>query len=256
MKRLIMMALLVAFVGGVVNTVSAKTKIADINWKYERGAEEYDTMTLEIYAQELAAAQQQEKQLQADIVAEQVIIDSLNARLIELDQLIAQVSQEIYDILGITEEDVLAAEAEIAEIRQNLEMLLSLSPEELQARNAEIGKNEARINALKEKPVSYLWRVRDQIVELEDLLARVKANLPDEILSYTVELKYGNRDCLYRIAGYDEVYGDATRWPELYRANKGQIDQGFARYKRNVEEAKYDRAQDIIFPGQVFDIPR
>lgn len=241
-----MLMMLVAF----FSTVSAQ------NWRYQETATEYDTMSLETYALKLTEAQQREQTAKNGINEEQRIIDSLRLRLTELDNQIAATIQEIYDILGITEDDVLAAEAEIREIRQNLELLLGLYPEELQARSKEIAENEARINALKQKPVSYLWKIRDQIQDLESLLAQVKAKLPDQILSYEVQLNVGKRDCLYRIAGYSEVYEDATRWPELYRANKDQIDRAYNRYKNNAEDPKYDRPQDLIFPGQVFDIPR
>jgi len=249
-KMIMKKTLLTAFLVMLVAISSASA------WQFQTNPEEYDTMSLATYAIELADALQEEANLKTQIAEEQVIIDSLKLRLTELDAQIAATWQEIYDILGITEEDVLAAEAEIAAIRRNLEELLRLSPEQLQQRAQEIADNEARINALKAKPVSLLWKIRDQIRDLESLLARVKAKLPDFTTSYEVQLRTGNRDCLYRIAGYSEVYEDATRWPELYRANKAQIDRSYNSYKRNSDDPKYDRPQDLIFPGQVFDIPR
>ena len=249
MKKITTTALVV-FLLALVSTVSAQ------NWQYQENDQEYDTMSLETFQIKLTEAQQKEQNLKTQIATEQAIIDSLKQRLVDLDQQIDATVKEIYAILGITEDDVLAAEAEIRSIRANLEELNGLYPDELQARIKELSDDEARINALKEKPVSYLWKIRDQIQELESLLAEVKSKLPDEITSYEVQLNVGHRDCLYRIAGKDEVYGDATRWPELYRANKEQIDRGFNRYKRNSADPKYDRPQDLIFPGQVFDIPR
>ncbi len=246
MKKTLLTALLVMFVA--ISSASA--------WQYQATPTEYDTMSLETYSVELANALQNEATTKTQIAEEQIVIDSLKARLVQLDTQIAATWQAIYDILGITEQDVLAAEAEIAEIRRNLEGLLRLTPEQLQQRAQEIADNEARINALKAKPVSLLWKIRDQIRDLESLLARVKAKLPDFSLTYEVQLRAGNRDCLYRIAGYSEVYEDATRWPELYRANKAQIDRSYNSYKRNTDDVKYDRPQDLIFPGQVFDIPR
>ena len=66
-----------------------------------------------------------------------------------------------------------------------------------------------------------------------------------------------NRECLYRISGYDFVFGDPAKWPYLYRANQSIIDKGFNRFKdRRGESCKYSRAADLIFPGQVLDIPR
>ncbi len=225
-------------------------------WRYQMNPEEYDTMTLESYEVILAATLAREKELKEQIAQEQAQIESLRQQLTDIDAQIAAVIQEKYDILGITEQDVIDAENEIASIRQELELLLGLTPEELLKRKADIDRNEARINALKEKPVSYLWRIRDQIIELEDLLARVKANLPDKLAEYTVRLIPERRDCLYRIAEYDEIYGDPTQWPQIYRANKSLIDGSYDRYLKNVEEPKYSRPQDLIFPGQVLDIPR
>ncbi|MBD3421690.1 MAG: hypothetical protein GF398_16360 [Chitinivibrionales bacterium] len=228
----------------------------EITSQWETNPEEYDTMTLESYEIVLANAQQREAAAKEQIAEEQAKIETLKQQLADIDQQIAAIIQEKYDILGITEQDVIDAENEIAAIRQELELLLGLDSEELARRMDDIKKLEARIAALKAKPVSYLWRIRDQIVELEELLERVKANLPDKALSYTVRLIPERRDCLWRIAEYDIIYGDPAQWPTLYRGNKVMIDNGFDRYKRNVEESKYDRAEDLIFPGQVLDIPR
>ncbi len=252
MKRLLMSTFVIALFLFVSN-VSAKSSG---NWQYQTNPEEYDTMSLVTYTTELAQIIEEEKNTAQEIAQEQSKIDSLKQLLAQTNAKIDATIKEKYTVLGITEQDVLNAESEIREIKGNLELLLGLTPEELMRRKNEIDDNEARIAALKEKPVSYLWRVRDQIRELDNLLARVKANLPDQTLEYTVELNRSKRDCLYRIAGKDAVYDDASRWPELYRANKDQIDRGYNRYKRNSEDPKYDRPQDLIFPGQVFDIPR
>jgi nucleoid-associated protein YgaU len=213
-------------------------------------------MTYEEYEMELAAAQQREITAKEQIAQEQAAIEQLKQQISDIDTQIAATIQQKYDILGITEQDVIDAENEIASIRQELELLLGLMPEELEKRIKDIKALEARINALKEKPVSYLWRVRDKIRELEALLERVKANLPDKPSQYTVRLIPERRDCLYRIAEYENIYNDPTQWPKIYRANKGQIDAAYERYTGKSEESKYSRAQDLIFPGQVFDIPR
>lgn len=213
-------------------------------------------MTYEEYEMALASAQEREKTAREQIAQVQAEIESLKQQIAEVDAQIAQAIQDKYDILGITEQDVIDAENEIASIRQELELLLSLSPEELEDRISDIEKLEARIAALKAKPVSYLWRIRDQIVEIESLLERVRANLPDKPSQYTVQLIPGNRDCLYRISGYDFIYGDPTQWPRIYRANQTLINTSYQQYVRRVEEPKYERAEDLIFPGQEFDIPR
>lgn len=56
--------------------------------------------------------------------------------------------------------------------------------------------------------------------------------------TYTVRLIPSRRDCLWRIAEYKDIYGNPSKWTRIYKANKSQI-----------------KNPDLIFPGQVFDIP-
>jgi nucleoid-associated protein YgaU len=250
MKKLgIVMAILFA--------VSASAFAADEPfWRYEQNPEEYDTMTYETYEIALAEAQQREMQLREEIAEEQARIESLKQQISETEMQIAQVIQEKYDILGITEEDVIAARNEIAAIDQELDLLLALTPDELAQRMEDIRRVEARIADLKSKPVSYLWEIRDEIIRLEEKLARVKANLPDKPFSYTVQLIPGNRECLWRIADYQQIYGDATQWPKLYRANQPLIDNYYRAYTNTTDDPKYTQAEDLIIPGWELDIPR
>jgi len=57
----------------------------------------------------------------------------------------------------------------------------------------------------------------------------------DRVTSYTVV----RSNSLWRIAARPDIYGDGTRWREIYNANRGQI-----------------RDPNLIFPGQVLVIPR
>jgi LysM repeat protein len=58
---------------------------------------------------------------------------------------------------------------------------------------------------------------------------------------YEVRLIPDRRDCFWRIAEYDFVYGDPFKWRILYEANKSDL--------------KYPDNPHLIFPGQVFVIP-
>jgi len=46
-------------------------------------------------------------------------------------------------------------------------------------------------------------------------------------------------ECLWYIAGYDHIYGNPLQWPIIYKANTDRI-----------------KHPDLIYPGQVFVIPR
>ena len=222
-------------------------------------------MTYEQYETELAQLQQQEKAVKEQIAQQQSAIESLKQQLADLSQKIAALQKEKYDILGITEADVVAAETELSSIRQALDALSGLSLEDLVKRKSEVAVQQARIEALKRKPVSYLWRVRDKIKPVEDLLEQVKAKCAQPLAqpqsapaasSYTVKLVSGSRESLSKIAAYDFVYGSVAKWPMLYRSNQSIIDKKFQRYTKRTTKPKYSRAEDLIFPGQVLDIPR
>lgn len=57
--------------------------------------------------------------------------------------------------------------------------------------------------------------------------------------SYTVGSWAKNRDCLWNIAKKPEIYADPWQWKKIYLANKNKI-----------------KDPDLIYPGQVFEIPR
>ena len=58
---------------------------------------------------------------------------------------------------------------------------------------------------------------------------------------YRVRLIPDRRDCFWRIAEYDFIYGDPFKWHLLYDTNKGKLtDPG---------------NPDLIHPGQLFEIP-
>ena len=220
-------------------------------------------MTYEQYETELASLQQREKSAKEQIAQEQARIESLKQQIAEIEQRIIAVKAEIYRILGISEADVAAAETELASIRQQLEILFGLSVEDLKKRLKDVDLQQSRIAAFKKKPVSYLWRVRDQIPPLEQLLSQVRekaalkaATVSKSADTYTVRLIPGKRDCLFRIAAYDYVYNDPTKWPLLYRSNESIIRKHYKKYAKNASQSKYSRPEDLIFPGQVLDIPR
>ena len=87
-------------------------------------------------------------------------------------------------------------------------------------------------------------RVRSQVKNLDNRLATLKKTVA------SMESEYGpyrgkafshtvvKREYLSLIAGYDQIYGDAMKWPRLYRANRGQIED-----------------PNLIYPDQVLKVP-
>jgi hypothetical protein len=215
----------------------------------------------------LAQVQQREKVAKEEIAIEQGKIESDKQQIADLVQKLADIHKEKLALLGITDADVAAIETDIAAIKSDLEQMLAITPEELAKRKNDIAAVEVKIATVKAKPAAYLWKIADEIKGLDQLVDQVKSRLQlasapaavqsDKPNTYTVKLDAQKRECLYRIAGYDNVFGDAAKWPYLYRANQSVIDKEFSGFKgRKGDSCKYTRAADLIFPGQVLDIPR
>jgi nucleoid-associated protein YgaU len=222
-------------------------------------------MTYDQYETQLTQALEREKTAKQQIAGEQSGIESLKGQIADLEQKIAALQTEKYSILRITEADAAWAQSEIASIAQALDELEALLPEDLLKRKNDVGAVQARIEALKRKPVTLLWKIRDRVGPLSDRFERIKARLSQQPpaapvaeapTSYLVKLVPGNRESLSRIASYDFIYGSAVKWPTLYRSNQSIIDKKYDRYVKHAADPKYSRAADLIYPGQVLDIPR
>jgi nucleoid-associated protein YgaU len=75
-------------------------------------------------------------------------------------------------------------------------------------------------------------------------IAAAQAGLPPPsglAALYEVKLIPHRRDCLWRIAEYDFVYGDPYQWRRLYEANKDKFPQ--------------PDNPDLIEPGMILIIP-
>jgi nucleoid-associated protein YgaU len=79
---------------------------------------------------------------------------------------------------------------------------------------------------------------------IEEALAAARGRpAPQGVLAaeYEVKLNPARRDCLWRIAGYDFIYGNSREWRRLYEFNKSTF--------RNPDNP------NLIYPGQILKIP-
>jgi nucleoid-associated protein YgaU len=225
-------------------------------------------MSYEQYEKELASLQQREKSAKEQIAVEQSNIENVKRQISEIDMKIAAMRKEIFEILGITEDEVMKVEAEIAALRKQLEMLSGLSESEVKTRASDIDAQKAQIEGIKKRPVSYLWSIRDKIAGLDQLMEQLRSlaaaapqvvplqQAPTAATSYTVRLGPEKHESLYQIAGSDLVYGDPKKWTVIYRTNRQLLDKQFQMYMKRNPKSKYSHPEDLIFPGQILEIPR
>jgi len=226
------------------------------------------------YEEQLAALQVREKNAKEAIALEQGTISSAKQKCADAEEKLRAIDKERNDFLGITANDISAAQAEVHSIRTGLEQLLPLSPGLLTIKKDSIAGFDNRIVSVKSQPASLLQNVANEIAESESLCAQLKSKLPaprdtvpqpavamtpEKPATYIVKLNQTGhkRETLKTIAGYDFVYGDTAKWVDLYRANKTMIDKHFDRFReKKGNDFRYSHAEDLIFPGQELIIPR
>jgi hypothetical protein len=98
--------------------------------------------------------------------------------------------------------------------------------EELEDLKARSEKAESELTGNREKIRNLTKELRDAerdyttLTAQIDELTRQKEEL--EALPKTWVLQYG--ECLWIVAGYEDIYGDPLKWPRLWRGNKNLIE--------------------------------
>ncbi|MFA5244296.1 MAG: LysM peptidoglycan-binding domain-containing protein [Pedobacter sp.] len=75
-------------------------------------------------------------------------------------------------------------------------------------------------------------QIKDPNIVNPDMVLKIPRGKPNTWKVYKGE-------CLWTIASYPEVYGSGAQWPKIFRANQDQI-----------------KDEDLIYPNQIFQIPR
>lgn len=214
-------------------------------------------LNYEEYLQVLNKWQQRKAVADSLIKIEEDAIASLKQQIEQTQQAIINTINETYAMLGITQADVDALDQAIAALRAKVNELDTYSAAELQNKKEDIKTCEGELDSLKKRPAAMLFKQAAALQELTDRLASIRSRMesyvppkPPVPEGYTVV----KGDWLSKLAEYDVVYGKGNfaMWPKIFRANRDLIVSAYK--KRN--NGKYDKPQDLIFPDQVFTIPR
>jgi hypothetical protein len=180
----------------------------------------------------------------------QLSIQELTAKLSGLDADILRLKGELaqsntsiknckdayYALIGATDADIAKYRQQLGVIEGKIRQMQRLSDDELADKTDEIKALEEEINKMRMVKIAVLPEFYNKIISL----ARDAKGLYKEkkIKGYTVGTWAENRDCLWNIAGKNEIYGDPFQWPKIWQSNTDVI-----------------KNPDIIQPGWVLKVP-
>jgi len=195
-----------------------------------------ERMTYEDFQKQLQVFQARELAAKQSIESEKVAIADLKAKIADLDAQIAAVWEQIYAFLGTTKDGVAAFNQKLDAIEAKLNELSRLTPEQLLGREAELDALAAQVAELMKDPIAKLTAQGDRLRQFAARIESLKASLPKPKNDmYSVV----RGDCLWRIAGKKDIYGDPWKWLRIWSYNKAVI-----------------KNPDLIYPAQQFTIPR
>lgn len=199
------------------------------SYNYEEMTEEQYLAELQSWQDRLAAAQQGISDEEARAATLQQQLDSLNSE-------ITQVWNDIYTKCGSDKAGNDAYVGELNQLKNDVNAVLALSAEDIYGRSNELDDLQSRLDAFKENDLSVISANEQLINQIQSLIDQAREKGKGAVPpSYTVL----RGDYLWKIAAKPDIYGDAYAWMRIYTSNSDQI-----------------KNPDLIFPNQVFSIPR
>jgi len=202
-------------------------------------------MTYDMYLVELKKEQDREAAAKTQIAQLEKDIADLQAQIANAKQQVEMMWQEMLNFVGVTQAEFDAFVQKIDDLLAKIQGIESEFSEDLKGWKKALDDAEQEVKAVKADKIAVFPRLDGKITALDDALAESRAALAAAVdaakganSTYTVRLIPERRDCLWRIAEYEDVYGDPWKWPSIYSANKDQI-----------------KDPDLIFPGQELIIP-
>ncbi len=197
---------------------------------------DYKNMKMDEYKTELAKWQKCEADNKAAIAEEEGKIATLNDEIATLEQQYADTWNEIYGLLGTTEEGYKDYLNQLKTLENDLSGFVALSPEDIYTRKDELDGFKSQLANLKKDKCSLTSESKNYISRIENLIAQAEEKgKPAAAGLYEVQ----RGDYLWRIARKPDIYGDPYAWIKIYTYNRDQIND-----------------PNLIYPNQTFRIPR
>ena len=161
--------------------------------------------------------------------------EDLTRQLGELDAQIAQIKQEVYELVGSDENGINEFMQELDRIEARLMAMRNLSEDVLFDRRGELDQIVERVGEMKKDKRSQLPAASAKLASIDQLIEQINARMPRKrIRQYSVL----RGDSLWKIAKKDDIYADPYLWPRIYVENRDKI-----------------KHPDLIYPNWVLNVP-
>ena len=184
------------------------------------------------------------QQRKADAIANQgkysTEIEKLNADMIPVKSEYDMVHAEILTFLGVTEADFGSIMEKITYFNGEVSDWNNLSDKELWKAKKSVRALVVEYNDYRDSKYGKVPDFRRDFSDLDNKIVNLENNLEAaKPKYYEDEYTIVKGDWLSKIAQYSFIYGDVSKWPVIYRANRDQI-----------------KDPNMIYPNQVIKIPR
>ncbi len=196
----------------------------------------YEEMTQEQYNAYLAEWQGRLDAAQKGIDQENATIEQLKKELDDVQGQIDQTWDELYKVASSDKAGYDAYGSSLNQLKSDATAVMNMSPEEIYSKMNEVDQLQAKLDELKKNPFAATADNAQLINSIQSVIDQAREKGKTAVPpSYTVM----RGDYLWKIAAKDDIYGDAYAWMRIYTSNRDQI-----------------KNPDLIFPNQVFTIPR
>jgi hypothetical protein len=162
--------------------------------------------------------------------------EELRAKLAMLQQQLGGCDSSLYAMIGASKADVEKFRERLGVLTAKVREMKQLPEDQLADQQDKVKALEAELNAMRGEKVALLPEFFPRVIELAKEIKGLYRE--KKVKTYTVGTWSENRECLWSIAGRDEIYNDPFLWPKIWVANRASI-----------------RNPDIIYPGQQLQIP-
>ena len=130
-------------------------------------------------------------------------------------------SDDIYAMVNATEADVNSFRQRLGQIEGRVREMQRLTDDQLADRQDEVKVLDGSLNEMAREQIAIIPEFYDRALSLHrDIKGLYREK---KIKGYTVGTWAENKDCLWNIAGRQEIYADPCQWPKIWQANTDKI---------------------------------